>query len=134
MIHKIETAAVSAILANEATEDIPSYGAATAVVLPETSHIVVDASAMQLGPGNTAFGELRIRYSAPALPGQAIENYETDSAAIWALFASSASLSAAWDDDVIDLIGCKLQGVTTLAEDNRWVSEFAVVTYVKAAA
>lgn len=130
MILAIESAVVSALASASGTAHIPAFVATSSDILPEEAHIVVDASGMQMGPGTTAFGEIRVRLSDSALAASSL--YAADHAALWALFSDSASVAAAWDSDDIDWIGGKLNNVASLAEDNRWVSEFSVTAYVKA--
>jgi hypothetical protein len=93
--------------------------------------MLVDASGLQLGVAGTGFGPIAVRYSAPALPGGSENEYETAVAALGDFLRSPARIAGAWQFIGVQWIGGKLETSTTLVEENRWVCEFSLLSYVK---
>jgi hypothetical protein len=132
MILNIEQALVAALAADKATEHLPAVCAASGEVTPERGFIIVDASGLQIGVANTAFGPIAVRYSAPALPAEAEDDYQAAVAVLGDFLRSSSRIAAAWQFTGVRWIGGKLESSTTLAEENRWVCEFSLLAYVHA--
>jgi hypothetical protein len=131
MILTIEQALVAALAADPATAHFPAVCAASGEVTPERGFIIVDASGLQLGVAGTGFGPIAVRYSAPALPGGSENEYETAVAALGDFLRSPARIAGAWQFIGVQWIGGKLETSTTLVEENRWVCEFSLLSYVK---